>query len=173
MSLFTRGNIHPVTKSLTKPYTSYTLESHRLDIPPVSQPSFTRKASPLVLKSLNVAKVYNKRKQREGGWQEALDPFTETACLAGQKLLESFKHSFTCKGSLASLWGRPKPFSFQQLQPHLQHPWPLHLGQILFKPEHCASKSSISDSLPFRTLQPLQPLEQMGLEHLNSLERNL
>lgn len=48
----------------------------------------------MVLKSLNVAKVYNKRKQREGGWQEALDPFTETACLAGQELLESFKHSY-------------------------------------------------------------------------------
>lgn len=109
------GIIHPVTKPLPKPYTSYTPESHRLDIPHVSQscpPSFTRKASPLVLKSLNVAKVYNKRKQREGGWQEALDPFTETACLAGQKLLESFKLSFTCRGSLASLLGQTKTLLF-------------------------------------------------------------
>jgi len=114
-NLWTGKNIQSVTKFLTKPHTSYTLESHRSDILCVSQscpPSFTRKASPLVLKSLNVAKVYNKTKQSEGGWQEALDPFTETACLAGQQSCWRALNILTCKDSLASFWSRPKPFSF-------------------------------------------------------------
>lgn len=99
---------------LNRPCTSDTPESHRWDILHVSQscpPSFTRKASPLVLKSLSVAKAYNKTQQSAGGWQETLYPFTATACLAGQQCCWTAWNILTCKDSLASFLSRQNPLA--------------------------------------------------------------